>query len=218
MFDFILESSEVVSKVQTARLTARSATMAWNDDDENPGMDALASYGFNECAKDPLLRLCNIVTCCRPVWHKGRPCTQPQPTCCCVPIGNGALAFPRSGDWGPKGALRRSFELLLHSQASDALDGAEDRSKGGLAAHLNATWCSNVNAELLHPAGYSCRAHCWTTRTTSNDNAGTVASVRADHLVLVIEQTRPSISDGPTGAPLQPGVVQVQPGLVQPCG
>ena len=117
--------------------------------DERPGMGAVASYGFNECAKDPLLRLCNIVTCCRPVWH-----SRPSCTCCQGCIPNGALAFPRSGDWGPKGALRRSFELLLHSQASDALDGAEDRSKRGMAAHLNATWCSNVNAELLHPAGY----------------------------------------------------------------
>ena len=192
--------------------------MAWND--EHPGMDALASYGFNECAKDPLMRLCNIVTCCRPVWHS-RPS---RPCCCWTGWGGGALAFPRSGDWGPKGALRHSFELLLHSQASDALNGVKDRSKGGLAAHLNTTWCSKVNAELLHPAGYSCRAHCW---TTSLDFATGVehqpqAPVRTDHLVLVIEQTQPSISDGPLARGEQGQVAlqcqQVQPRAVQPCG
>ena len=47
----------------------------------------------------------------------------------------------------------------------------------------------------------------------SAQNAG--VPVRTDHLVLVIEQTQPSISDSPAGAPQQqPGVVQVQPGVV----
>ena len=47
---------------------------------------------------------------------------------------------------------------------------------------LNTNWCSQVNAELLHPAGYTCDVHHWVTK---GDNGQDV-----DHLAIIINDTQ----------------------------
>jgi len=81
-------------------------------------------------------------------------------------------------NWEKGAELRKSFEeRLKDSELAEVLDNAPGYEHplcgnceccfGGCrkltrqAPEINRVWCTKVNEELLHPAGYSCECHMW---------------------------------------------------------
>ena len=120
--------------------------------------NVVGGFGYNTCFD---LTVCNAICCCGlPRWYVS----------CCGCVCD-ARVFTDAA-WSPGTVLRSEFEKRLRSQElRDILRSSPNALQqcccfAGLASsagEVDRLWCPKVNQELLHPAGYSCKAHSWIT-------------------------------------------------------
>ena len=95
--------------------------------------------------------------------------------------------------WASGTSLRRSFEAALAGvdmkecineapRSWQSLDpcGTGCKNVQNMSPHLNATWCKETNEKMLHPAGFSCKAHHWITYGGKGE--------RQEHMVIAINK------------------------------
>lgn len=164
--------------------------------------DSIGAYAYNGAALD-CPNWCNWVCCCgRPLWHLPPAAC---PNCCANFDPRCGRRFPQNDPgWGKNAALRAQFEeLLMGQEMQDALDGVPKCCfctciSGGTKKLLD-PWCSKVNAELLHPAGFQCEAFHWVTKGDKGQDEHHMAVTINDY-DRNMDPTKPSLD----GHPLNP--------------
>lgn len=162
--------------------------------------DSIGAYSYNGGARD-CHNWCNWLFCCgKPLWHV------PPAACpnCCAD----GKRFPQNHpEWGKNAALRAQFEeLLMGQEMQDALDGVPKCCfctciSGGTKQLLD-PWCSKVNAELLHPAGFQCEAFHWVTKGDKGQDEHHMAVT-----IMPLNRMMPNAARAPAArarAPAQP--------------
>lgn len=136
--------------------------------------NVVGGFGYNTCYDKTV---CNAICCCGLSRWYGK---------CCLGSCTGDARMFTDPAWLPGTVLRSEFEQRLRSQELlDVIRSSPTSCCGfeGLASpagEIDRVWCTKVNQELLHPAGYSCKAHSWITYNEKGQ--------KQEHMQMVIQR------------------------------